>query len=86
MRRAGSGGWLSHPTNKEAADAGLPKYQLYNLEADPTEQYNLIESNEKRVADMTSRLKEFVENGRTTSGASQNNNTDLSQQYEWLSN
>ncbi|MEQ6120691.1 arylsulfatase [Reichenbachiella sp. MALMAid0571] len=83
---AGSGGWLSHPTNKEAEEAGLPKYQLYNLNADPTEQYNLIESNEKRVAEMTSRLKDYVKNGRTTSGAFQKNNTDLSEQYEWMLN
>lgn len=82
---AGSGGWLSHPTNKEAEEAGLPEYQLYNLDADPTEQYNLIESNEKRVAEMTSRLSGFVENGRTTAGVSQENNTDLSVIYDWIS-
>lgn len=83
---AGSGGWLSHPTNKEAAEAGLPKYQLYNLSADPTEQYNLIESNRDRVVEMTSELTNYVKNGRTTSGASQKNNTDLSELYEWLPN
>jgi len=83
---AGSGGWLSHPTNKEAEEAGLPKYQLYNLSADPTEQYNLIESNDKRVVEMTSKLTDYVKNGRTTSGTSQKNNTDMSEQYEWMSN
>jgi arylsulfatase A len=81
---AGSGGWLSYPTNKEAEEAGLPNYQLYNLESDPSESYNLVNANKDRVGQMTSRLSEFVKNGRTTSGTPQKNNTDYPETNEWI--
>ncbi len=83
---AGSGGWLSHPTNKEAKEAGLPKYQLYNLNADLSESYNLFEVNEKRTQEMMARLKEYVKNGRTTPGIPQKNNTDYPESKEWINN
>ncbi|MDN5204576.1 arylsulfatase [Fulvivirgaceae bacterium BMA10] len=82
---AGSGGWLSHPTNREAeAIEGLPKYQLYNLDADPSERYNLMDENEKRVAGMISRFSKYVKNGRTTSGAPQKNDTEVPESQEWI--
>lgn len=81
---AGSGGWLSHPTNKEAEIAGLPGYQLYNLDADPSERYNLVEVNKERVLNMSSRLREYVTNGRTTSGIPQKNNTLVPESKEWM--
>ncbi len=82
---AGSGGWLSHPTNKEAAEIeGLPKYQLYNLDADPSERYNLIGVNDERVSSMVSRLREYVKNGRTNAGTPQKNNTAVPESITWM--
>ena len=82
---AGSGGWLSHPTNKEAADMeGLPGYQLYNLDSDPSERYNLIEMNNERAFNMVSRLRKYVKNGRTNSGIPQKNDTPVPESKEWM--
>nr|WP_299383401.1 arylsulfatase [Allomuricauda sp.] len=80
----GSGGWLSHPTNEEAVTEGLPKYQLYNIAADPGENYNLLEVNNLKASEMTDDLKKYVIDGRTTPGAPQKNNTNVPESKEWI--
>ncbi len=82
----GSGGWLTRPSNKEAVELGLPPYQLYNLAADPTEQYNLIDENPARAKAMVQQLRSYVKNGRTTPGKPQSNNTTIPEQQEWMTN
>ncbi|MDT0553063.1 sulfatase family protein [Urechidicola vernalis] len=70
-----SGGWsFPRPNNKKALE-GLPKVQLYNLKNDPGEQYNIANDNEKMVSDLTADLNEIIENGRSTKGTKQLNDT-----------
>ncbi len=69
----GSGGWsFPKPDNAEAMDS-LPKYQLYNLEADPGEMDNQYESNPEKVAELRSILVKYISQGRSTPGEAQKN-------------
>jgi arylsulfatase A-like enzyme len=68
----GSGGW-SGPREPEAAKAQLPAIQLYDLEADPKETTNLYEKHPEVVSDLTAVLRRYIENGRSTPGAKQQN-------------
>jgi len=66
---AGSGGW-SQPSDRAAKKLNFPKWQLYNLKADPKETKNLIGDNEEKVKEFTAILRRYVENGRSTHGDS----------------
>ena len=68
----GSGGW-SFP--KPGADdmTDLPKFQLYDLIQDPSEEHNLFESHPEKVKELKSLMASYIENGRSTSGVPQNN-------------
>jgi len=68
----GSGGW-SHPTPKEAKKLNLPQFQLYDLSKDIEEENNLYNERPDIVSDLISLLKEYVEKGRSTPGAPQEN-------------
>ncbi|GAB5406490.1 MAG: arylsulfatase [Aureliella sp.] len=68
----GSGGW-SPPREVEAAKRKLPKVQLYNLRDDPKETKNLQAENPEVVAELTEKLKQLIENGRSTPGPNQPN-------------
>jgi len=68
----GSGGW-SAPRENEAAKQGLPPIQLYNLESDPKETANLQERHPEIVAELTSILRRYIEEGRSTPGPRQYN-------------
>jgi arylsulfatase A-like enzyme len=70
----GSGGW-SYPTKKEIQNLKLPLFQLYNLETDPSETLNVAENNPQIVKKLTSLMEQYIENGRSTSGAPQKNDT-----------
>ena len=68
----GSGGW-SEPLPKNAYADASPALQLYNLKNDPGEQNNLVDEHSERVRDLTSLMEQFIRQGRSTDGASQNN-------------
>ncbi len=69
---AGSGGW-SQPSDKEALKQGLPRWQLYNLHADPKETENLINDYPEVVTELTGILRGIIEKGRSTPGTPQQN-------------
>ena len=68
----GSGG-RSNPTDAVAKKQGLSKWQLYDLDADPKEQNNVIVEHQGKVTELTTILRKYVENGRSTPGAQQEN-------------
>ncbi|MDO5971924.1 arylsulfatase [Flavivirga aquimarina] len=72
----GSGGWTS-PKDNAAKKEGLPDIQLYNMIADKEETTNVYDKYPKVVKKLTKELKEIVENGRTTCGASQENDVSV---------
>ena len=75
---AGSGGW-SKPSDKHAEKEGHPKYQLYNLKDDIAESKNLYNKEKQKADELTQELKTIVDNGRSTTGATQKNATTV----EW---
>jgi arylsulfatase A-like enzyme len=68
----GSGGW-SAPKGKQALTLGLPRYQLYDLAADPKEQNNLYEKNPEVAEELMMLLRRYVARGRSTVGKRQTN-------------
>jgi arylsulfatase A-like enzyme len=82
---AGSGGW-SFPTLAQVVEIDtLPTVQLYNLTTDPTESINLQETEPLKVAELTKLLTKLVEEGRSTTGATQTNDpTDKWTQIWWM--
>lgn len=69
---AGSGGW-SEPKDAAAKKLGLPKWQLYDLSADPKETNNLINNHPEIVKELTAILRGYIEKGRSTPGTPQKN-------------
>jgi len=63
----GSGGWAK-PSNEEAAHNNLPKFQLYNMDADPSEKNNLQASFPAKVKELYALLEKIVRDGRSTAG------------------
>lgn len=78
----GSGGWMS-PNEGAAKKQGLPKAQLYDLEADPGEQNNLYESNPEIAEKLLAQLTEYVNAGSSVEGKESKN--DLSEIKLWKS-
>lgn len=72
----GSGGW-SNPTDNKARKENLPEIQLYNMKNDAEETTNVYEKHPRIVAKLTKKLNYIVENGRTTSGKSQENDVPV---------
>ncbi len=68
----GSGGW-SAPRDNVAKKQGLPKWQLYDLSADPKETINQIAEYPEVVKELADILHDYVEKGRSTPGAPQKN-------------
>ena len=68
----GSGGW-SDPKPKAPGIELLPPHQLYNLDNDPGETENLVESYPEIVQELSVLLKQYIENGRSTVGPKQAN-------------
>ena len=76
----GSGGWsYPRPEDKEVIDT-LPKYQLYNLENDPSETNNLYLTNQEKADELKTLLIKYITEGRSTPGAQQQND---SIDFEW---
>lgn len=71
----GSGG-QSYPTKPEDL-AGLPDMQLYDINADAGERSNLIGDPKYRqtVEELTARMRRYVNDGRSTPGKPQKNDT-----------
>lgn len=67
----GSGGWTQN--DAEAAKAGLPLVQLYDMQIDPGETRNLRTEQPEKVRELLSLLKTYVAKGRSTPGAPQAN-------------
>ncbi|MEO0510457.1 MAG: arylsulfatase [Verrucomicrobiota bacterium] len=84
---AGSGGWTS-PNEKEAAKQALPKYQLYDLEADPGETNNLIASHPEVEKELTALITDIIAQGRSTPGVPQDNHEGRNRwkQTVWMNN
>lgn len=72
----GSGGW-SYPRPGRDDTTGLPPVQLYNLETDPSEQFNVQAEHPEIVARLTSLLEDYVACGRSTPGTVQRNAVDV---------
>lgn len=70
-----SGGWsFPKPSNKSALDS-LPTIQLYNLKTDPKEATNLQATNPPKVTELKSLLIKYIQEGRSTVGMSQKNDS-----------
>ncbi|MFK7810862.1 MAG: arylsulfatase [Maribacter sp.] len=63
----GSGGW-SFPKPGKDDMSDLPKFQLYDLKADPSEEHNLFEEHPEKVNELAGLMKSYIENGRSTPG------------------
>lgn len=73
---AGSGGW-SDPKEPEAKKQGLPKAQLYDLDADISERTNVQQLHPDIVRELTNLLDRQVKAGRSTPGAPQKNDGEV---------
>lgn len=73
----GSGGW-GMPGDANAIEQGLPSVQLYNLDTDNAETKNVQADNSTRVTELTKLLERYVEQGRSTPGQEQANDTEIS--------
>jgi arylsulfatase A-like enzyme len=71
----GSGGWTHN--DAEAARAGLPLVQLYDMQVDPGETRNLKAEQPDKVNELLSLLKTYVATGRSTPGAPQANDVHV---------
>jgi len=69
---SGSGGW-SYPDEIAAGKLGLPPMQLYNLDIDPAERDNIIESYPSIKEELYALLLDQVARGRSTPGPDQEN-------------
>ncbi len=82
----GSGGW-SYPRPHTPENDGLPPIQLYDLDADISEQKNISAEHPEIVDEMTALLVQYVRNGRSTPGAPQpNNGAPIWDTVRWLEN
>ena len=72
----GSGGW-SFPKPGKDDLSQLPPIQLYDLNADLNEQKNLQSEYPEVVKELTDLLQNYVDRGRSTPGAPQENNGDV---------
>ncbi|WP_425616441.1 arylsulfatase [Anatilimnocola sp. NA78] len=72
----GSGGW-SEPKPGTKAETDLPVIQLYDLSADIGEQQNLQAEKSSKVGELTNLLNRYIQRGRSTAGASQQNDVKI---------
>lgn len=80
----GSGGW-SWPRPGKDSTQGMPSFQLYDLETDPTEQHNLLKERPDEAAALRSMLLQIVQSGRSTPGLPQKNNgADIWETVQWM--
>ena len=70
----GSAGW-TQPNEKAAKQNGLPKAQLYNLDADPSESNNLYGENLDIGKRLLEQLTSYIKNGSSVNGKESKNDT-----------
>lgn len=73
---AGSGGW-SKPGDKEAEKAGLPRWQLHDLAADPGEKRNLLDEKPEVAQRLAELLRGQIDLGRSTPGSEAKNDVKV---------
>ena len=78
----GSGGWSDPKPNSEQLK-GLPKYQLYDLDKDPSESNNLYEKYPEVVAKLEQLMIQYIDDGRSTPGEKQTNDPSLFGNKDW---
>ena len=71
----GSGGWTLD--DADAAKAGLPPVQLYDMQDDPGETHNLHAENPGQVKELLALLEKTVADGRSTPGVRQENDVPV---------
>lgn len=71
----GSGGW-SDIKDENAKEMGLPDIQLYDMDTDIAEQYNLQAKHPEVVRNLVGVLAEIVADGRSTPGRKLKNDTE----------
>ena len=71
----GSGGWSYPRPDDTTAINNLPGMQLYDLSNDPKELINLESSEPEKAIELKLLLSQFISEGRSTSGASQSNDS-----------
>ncbi len=81
----GSGGW-SDPSPKQLAktDDVQEWVQLFNLAVDPAETRNLASANPETVQRLTNLAQQYINNGRSTPGAHQENNGETNLYPAWI--
>ena len=79
----GSGGW-SYPRLGRDNMEGLPEVQLYDLEEDVRERFNVIEDHPEVVAPLKELLLKYVDEGRSTPGAPQQNHPEFGNRFKGL--
>jgi arylsulfatase A-like enzyme len=83
----GSGGWSQPAPNNKAAIDTLPPVQLYNLKDDPGEINNIVANNPELLAELTTLLNKYINEGRSTDGVVQENDTgNWWKQLTWIEN
>jgi len=81
---ADSGGWSFPRLGRDKTNA-LPRFQLFNLAADPAEKTNAISAHPEIVEKLGHQMREYIFNGRSTPGeAQQNTPTEEWPQTAWL--
>lgn len=63
----GSGGW-SYPVSNAPIIRELPPIQLYDMAADPAEEVNVQALHPEVMAELTARMRKYIEDGRSTPG------------------
>ena len=56
---------------------GLPEIQLYDLESDIAEEHNVFDAHPDVVKRLTALLRKYADEGRSTPGAPQKNDTPV---------
>ena len=81
-----SGGWsYPRPGKDSEAIATLPPVQLYDMKADPGETTNVYAEHPEVVKELTTLLKQYIINGRSTPGIPQKNEAmEEWKQIEWI--
>lgn len=78
----GSGGWSDPKPNSEGIDE-LPKFQLYDIDTDPSERKNLFGQHPDIEKQLGTLMLEYIENGRSTPGEKQTNEANGFGNKEW---
>lgn len=66
----GSGGW-SFPNPEKDDTTGMPRFQLFDLDRDPSETSNVVQAHPEVVARLGRTLKTLILRGRSTPGVDQ---------------